>query len=194
MTGFPDENELMRVLAATLMQIMKRYDSVRVPRDSVSGAPEDERFAVQIDVHNSDHYTVRVVKLTDKQRRENSGRTEEALLARVPEGWSVKVWHGRRTENGLLMSKYRARQLRYALASRGGYTEVELTSPNGNFSYFGEAICSLKDNFCRAEGRVIALDRAVRKMENAIGLEQDLHRVFSEAITDAEMRNQDSGM
>lgn len=163
MTTFPHEDELVRVLAAAVMQVVTRYESVCIPRDSVSGRPENERFAVQIDGHNPMFYKVRVIELTGKQRREMAGRTEDALRAKVPEGWTVKIWHERETERGL-MSKHRAKKLGYTLLARGGFTEVELVSPDGAV-YYGSTTCSPKDNFCRAEGRAVALDRAVKKME-----------------------------
>jgi len=52
-------------------------------------------------------------------------------------------------------------KLTYAEAVRGngGKTIVTIQTPNGEFS--GEAVCSNSDNFCRAEGRFIALDRCL---------------------------------
>lgn len=162
-----EEGEVVRVLTASIMELLPEGGSLNIPRPTVGGRPEDERFCVQVDARNDEYYTVRVVPLTEKQRRMITGRTEGALLAQIPEGWEYKINHFRLTSHGLVMPKHRVLQHGFELAARGGFTEVMLSSPDGNEAYAAQAKCSPEDNFCRAEGRTIALDRALRKMERA---------------------------
>jgi hypothetical protein len=47
------------------------------------------------------------------------------------------------------------------ISNFGGYTKVELTTPDAKVTVTGEAECSAKDNFNRKIGNSIALGRAL---------------------------------
>lgn len=160
-----ETDEVVRVLTGAIMEILPGGATVRVPKSDLGGPPEHESFCVQIDARSADEYKVRVVPLTEKQKRQLAGRTEEQLKLRLDPGWTIKVWHYRMTEFGTLCSKWQAKRYGYKLAAKGGFTEVEVTSPDGIRTFRGTAICSPYDAYCRAEGRVIALDRAVAAYE-----------------------------
>lgn len=154
-------DEVVRVLTGAIMEILPDGGVVHVSKSSVSGDPLDERFCVQIDARSEEVYVVRVVEMTGAQRRQITGRTEEALRAKVEGGWSIKVWHYRATEFGVTLTKWQAKKYGYVMKAKGGRTEVEITSPDGVVTFSGTATCSPDDAYCRAEGRVVALDRAV---------------------------------
>jgi hypothetical protein len=47
---------------------------------------------------------------------------------------------------------------------KGGECEVEITSPAGK-SASGKAECSTKDNYCRKEGLMLAIKRALKQLK-----------------------------
>jgi len=51
------------------------------------------------------------------------------------------------------------------LSARGGSTTIELTTPDKQHTVFGEAVCSLEDNFDHKVGNSIALGRALKELE-----------------------------
>lgn len=48
----------------------------------------------------------------------------------------------------------------YDISPRGGRTEVRVVAPDG-LEFYGEANCSLADNYCRNKGITMALGRLV---------------------------------
>ncbi len=70
-------------------------------------------------------------------------------------GWKVRVMHTRPKqvkEEQLITSNF------------GGYTKVEVTTPDLAITVSGEAKCSCEDNYNRRIGNSIALGRAVEKL------------------------------
>lgn len=163
-----EAEEIVRVLTGAIMEILPDGGVVYVPKNSVKGDPLDERFCVQIDARSEDEYAIRVIPLTEKQKREITGRTEAILRSRIEaDGWTIKVWHYRTIENApdSLLTKWQAKRYGYKLLSKGGETGVEITSADGKRTFSGSATCSPDDAYCRAEGRAIALDRAVAALD-----------------------------
>jgi len=54
------------------------------------------------------------------------------------------------------------------VSAKGGSTTIEVTTPDKQHNVFGEAICSLEDNFNRRVGNEIALGRAVEILKTKI--------------------------
>jgi hypothetical protein len=78
-------------------------------------------------------------------------------------GYKVRVLHGR-------LSGRDGR-----ISPRGGFTAIELTTPDGKTSVAATAECSLKETFNRKIGNNIALGRAIKKLKeenNDQGLER----------------------
>ena len=70
-------------------------------------------------------------------------------------GWKVRVLHQR---NYFLKNRLDGNSSE--VAAKGGQTEIQLTSPDGQVNASGKAICSEDDNFNRKVGNTIALGRA----------------------------------
>lgn len=71
-------------------------------------------------------------------------------------GYQVKIIHNRRMELD-------EDSLDYTILPRGGATNVVIQKDGKSFD--GMAVCSDKDNYCRATGRKVALARAMAKCE-----------------------------
>lgn len=86
-------------------------------------------------------------------------------------GYKVRVTHYRFYGNEL-MSRYLVELKRdmfgYEVAPlnvHGGATVVKVTSPEGKHA-FGEAKCSMSDNYCRKTGVSVALKRAMEALND----------------------------
>ena len=74
-------------------------------------------------------------------------------------GYKVRVLHTRNYDmKQRLGGEYRE------LSNFGGYTKIEVTTPDQSITVAGEAHCSTKDNFNRRVGNSIALGRALSKL------------------------------
>ncbi len=71
-------------------------------------------------------------------------------------GYKVRVM---RTRKRNLVRKMDG--VHHELSNFGGYTRIELTSPDQAITVVGESTCSDKDNFNRRVGNAIALGRAL---------------------------------
>jgi hypothetical protein len=78
-------------------------------------------------------------------------------------GFKVRVLHTRQYEPivGLISSNFDEK----TLSSKGGYTRIDITTPDQQTTVFGIAKCSLKDSFNRKLGNEIALGRALTEFE-----------------------------
>jgi hypothetical protein len=84
-------------------------------------------------------------------------------------GFKVRVHHKRDTfQVQKLSGNYNE------FLSKGGYTRIDLTTPDGKTTTTGESICSKQDQYVRKTGNVIALGRAIAEMlkENPDSLNQ----------------------
>jgi len=76
-------------------------------------------------------------------------------------GYKVRVLHTRNVTNieriGGIFSE---------ISNFGGYTKIEVTTPNGLNTVSGEARCSDKECFNRRIGNQIALGRALQKLDD----------------------------
>ena len=52
------------------------------------------------------------------------------------------------------------------LSSKGGYTRIDVTIPDGSVTVSGEARCSMEDSYNRKLGNSIALGRALSQLNN----------------------------
>jgi len=77
------------------------------------------------------------------------------------QGYKVRVIHERR-----YTSKYKFSGPTVELSARGGWTTIEITTPDKQRSAVGEAVCSNQDNFNKKIGNMIALGRALAALEN----------------------------
>jgi hypothetical protein len=75
-------------------------------------------------------------------------------------GWKVRVLHQR---NHFLRNRLDGTSSE--VSAKGGQTEIQLTSPDGEFNVCGKSICSEEDNYDRKVGNAIALGRAWKKYE-----------------------------
>lgn len=80
-------------------------------------------------------------------------------------GYQVKIIHNRRIEHDAWFNPH--------LLPKGGSTNVILEKDGR--TYGGIALCSDKDNYCRATGRTVALARAMAKCE---GLREKVPNLF----------------
>lgn len=48
----------------------------------------------------------------------------------------------------------------HSIFPRGGKTTVFITAPTGQ-EFYGEAVCSKSDNFCKKQGTLLAISRAL---------------------------------
>jgi len=48
--------------------------------------------------------------------------------------------------------------------SKGGYTRIDLTTPDGKTTTQGESLCSREDQYVRKTGNAISLGRAIAKL------------------------------
>ena len=78
-------------------------------------------------------------------------------------GFKVRVLHTRQYEPivGRISSNFEEKQL----SSKGGYTRIDITTPDKETTVVGIAKCSLKDSFNRKLGNEIALGRALTEFE-----------------------------
>lgn len=62
----------------------------------------------------------------------------------------------------------------FQIASRGGSTTIEVTTPDKQITVTGKSVCSLEDNFNRRVGNEIALGRALQQLpehfKNELGI------------------------
>lgn len=84
-------------------------------------------------------------------------------------GYDVKISHFRHlyseVHDEVYTGKpYNKRESCDVVLPHGGMTIVTLIDENTLNEYCGEAVCSDKDNFCRYEGVIIALERAIRNV------------------------------
>lgn len=79
--------------------------------------------------------------------------------------YKITVIHNRRIEHDDWLNPY--------LLPKGGSTNVILEKDGR--TYGGLALCSDKDNYCRATGRTVALARAMAKCE---GLREKVPNLF----------------
>jgi hypothetical protein len=54
------------------------------------------------------------------------------------------------------------------LSSKGGYTRIDVTIPDGSVTVSGESRCSINDSYNRKLGNSIALGRALSQLNNTI--------------------------
>ncbi len=73
-------------------------------------------------------------------------------------GYQVKIIHNRRMEYEQMPDG-----MKPILLPRGGATNA-IIQKDGK-SFYGVAVCSDKDNYCRSTGRKVALARAMAKCE-----------------------------
>ena len=185
-------DEVVPVLCATVMELLEPGEKIVIRKSEVAGSPADERWCVQLDatgfVDGEEVYTIRVVPFTEAMRRQAMGITEEGLRAQLPEDAFVLVSHFRQVNEDpdLQLPKYRALDAGYTLATRGGFTIVTIENPRGHEVATGLAVCSPTDNYCRAEGRVLALERAVKAWHVGLHIsrEQVLHVLGVDLLSD----------
>lgn len=101
----------------------------------------------------------------------------ETVASLRRKGYKVRVYHSRDTEpifdpRGGWTSVKKA---------KGGHTEVNLISPQG-IRATGEALCSLKDNYCKKTGVRIALKRALENLKEE-------ENVFEEVASEIREKN-----
>jgi hypothetical protein len=78
-------------------------------------------------------------------------------------GFKVRVMHSRAYTQ--VMSPKMSRMCSdTVLSSKGGYTKIEITTPDNAITVAADATCSHKDSFNRKLGNSIALGRAVSKL------------------------------
>ena len=88
-------------------------------------------------------------------------------------GWKVRVMHLRNKEI------FHTIDGDYPIISNfGGSTTIEVTTPSGEVTGIGKAVCSDKDNFNRRIGNSIALGRALEYVR----MRQDLAQVASKYV------------
>ena len=63
-------------------------------------------------------------------------------------------------------------KLKLQPSARGGMTHCELIDNAGTVVSFGQALCSLSDNFSYAVGRTIALERATHRFKQWLKLRE----------------------
>jgi len=97
------------------------------------------------------------------------------VLARLRDlGFDVRVTHLRILEGGTLAPMRVAKIGGLRIEPHGGETRVEILSAAGETAVSrilatGEARCSKRDNFCKRMGMQIALGRALKNLEAAVG-------------------------
>ena len=77
-------------------------------------------------------------------------------------GFKVRVLHTRHYETPPTRMARMDQSKR--LSAKGGYTRIDVTTPNNEVTVIGEAHCSLQDSFNRKLGNSIALGRALVKL------------------------------
>jgi hypothetical protein len=87
------------------------------------------------------------MKLTIKQLRQS--------------GYKVRVYHHRHK-----IPVQRIGGIVYDISPKGGFTTIEITTPDKQSTVLGKSICSLGDNFNRRLGNEIALGRALQQIIN----------------------------
>jgi hypothetical protein len=175
--------EVVPVLCATVMELLDPGEKIVIRKSEVAGSPANERWCVQIDstslLDGEEVYRIRVIPFTEQMRRQAMGVTEEDLRSQLPADAAVVVNHYRNVneDDFVQLPKYRALDAGYTLATRGGFTIVTIESPPGHEVATGLAVCAPTDNYCRAEGRVLALERAVKAWHVGLHIsrEQVLH-------------------
>ena len=75
------------------------------------------------------------------------------------QGYKVRVLHIRKTEPFQTIDG-----IYHRIVNSGGYTKIEVTTPDMTTTTIGEAKCSDKDAFNRRIGNSIALGRALEKL------------------------------
>ena len=85
-------------------------------------------------------------------------------------GYKVRVLHKRNKTHIMNVNHVDANTTivipyKTLVSPRGGETNIEITTPDGEISVFGVAHCSPSDNFCRNIGNEIALGRAVEQLK-----------------------------
>jgi hypothetical protein len=78
-------------------------------------------------------------------------------------GFKVRVLHERHYE--VPPTRMSRMDQSRRLSAKGGYTRIEVSTPNKEITVVGEAYCSLKDSFNRKLGNSVALGRALAKLE-----------------------------
>jgi hypothetical protein len=120
--------------------------------------------------------------------RQAMGVTEADLRSQLPADAVIVVNHYRNVneDDFVQLPKYRALDAGYTLATRGGFTIVTIENPRGHEVATGLAVCSPTDNYCRAEGRVLALERAVKAWHVGLHIsrEQVLHVLGVDLLSD----------
>ena len=88
----------------------------------------------------------------------------------VNAGYTVKVVHLRYpkevdwSEDMYMQTRSQLKKMGLSPAPRGGKTLVRISK--GDRDYVAEAVCSMKDNYSRKLGRMIALGRAMKAIKD----------------------------
>ena len=76
-------------------------------------------------------------------------------------GYKVRVLHSR-----LYDHIHKIDGIAHVISNFGGYTKIEVTTPDTLTTVTGESVCSVKENFNRRLGNSIALGRALEQLEH----------------------------
>jgi hypothetical protein len=111
------------------------------------------------------------------KKEESQASKEETVASLRKKGWKVRVYHYREEKEIWFKVNHTAYYTKETILDpKGGRTEVSLITPNGRTSK-GVAVCDKEDNYCRKEGVRIALERALKNLE-----EQDLKNHLDKKI------------
>ena len=88
------------------------------------------------------------------------------MLRILPEGYTVKYRYERPLVSRPAQRTDEVEQTYFS--PRGGLTEARIFDEHGNLVATGSAVCSPKDQFNKRIGRMIALGRALQKVEAQI--------------------------
>lgn len=86
-------------------------------------------------------------------------RTMPTIKQLRQKGYKVRVLHTRS-----YISRQRIGGISKELSNFGGYTKIEVTTPDQSSTVVGESKCSPKENFNRRLGNSIALGRALSNL------------------------------
>ena len=79
-------------------------------------------------------------------------------------GFKVRVMHTREYTVSKIRRMSSSFDARKELSCKGGYTKIQITTPDLCTTVIGEAVCHEKDHFNRKIGNQIALGRALKEL------------------------------
>ncbi len=113
------------------------------------------------------------------KKEESQVSKVETVASLRKKGWKVRVYHYREEKEILFKVSHTAYYTKETILDpKGGRTEVSLITPDGRTSK-GIAVCDKQDNYCRKEGVRIALERALKNLEEQ-NLKSNLFKKFME--------------